>query len=276
MGTRPEDVAGLKKKYGQYGSYDQETPQQELLVAEFRISRYPITNAQFDAFVQADGYKTSAYWQEAKAHGYWRPGEVRRRFVKGSDVVEEWAAAPADYGEPFTLANHPVVGVNWWEALAYTCWLSEQLRAAGKLPAGWQVRLPSEAEWEKAARGEEGRDFPWLGRIDSDRVNYGATGIGATSAVGCFPGGASPYGVEEMSGNVWEWTRSGYEKYPYPAEGKALQQREDLAAGVSYSRVLRGGSFLDYEDYLRCAARDLDYYPYLRLDNLGFRVCASP
>ncbi|MBE2235176.1 MAG: SUMF1/EgtB/PvdO family nonheme iron enzyme, partial [Anaerolinea sp.] len=202
----------------------------------YKISRYPITNAQFDVFVQAGGYKEPDYWREAKAHGYWRPGEVRRQFLKESALVEEWSAAPADYGEPFTLANHPVVGVNWWEALAFTRWLEEQLRVAGKLPAGWQVRLPSEAEWEKAARGVDGRDFPWLGKIDPDRVNYAATGIGATSAVGCFPGGASPYHVEEMSGNVWEWTRSIYGEYPYPVEGKALQQREELAVGSSRSR----------------------------------------
>ncbi|MEI2688831.1 MAG: SUMF1/EgtB/PvdO family nonheme iron enzyme [Anaerolineae bacterium] len=195
---------------------------------DYQISRYPITNAQYDAFVQAGGYKAPGYWQEAKSHGYWRPREVRRRFVKGSDVVEEWAAAPVDYGEPFTLANHPVVGVNWWEALAFTRWLSEQLRAAGKLPAGWQVRLPSEAEWEKAARGNDARDFPWLGKIDPDRVNYGATGVGSTSAVGCFPGGASPCGAEEMSGNVWEWTRSVYDKYPYPVERQRVAAAREL------------------------------------------------
>ncbi|HRI56393.1 MAG TPA: SUMF1/EgtB/PvdO family nonheme iron enzyme, partial [Anaerolineae bacterium] len=254
-----------------------ESPQHTYNLAyDYWISRYPITNAQFGAFVQAEGYKKPAYWQEAKAHGYWRPGEVRRRFVKGSEVVEEWASAPADYGEPFSLSNHPVVGVNWWEALAFTRWLEEQLRAAGKLPSGWQVRLPSEAEWEKAARGADGRDFPWLGKIDPDRVNYGASGIGSTSAVGCFLGGASPYGVEEMSGNVWEWTRSVYDEYPYPVEGKALQQREKLAADPSYSRVLRGGSFGSYvENLLRCAARYY-YFPYLGDADLGFRVCASP
>ncbi len=253
-----------------------ESPQHTYNLAyAYKIGRYPITNAQFDVFVHADGYKTPAYWQEAKAHGYWRPGEVRRRFVKGSEVVEEWAAVPADYGDPFTLANHPVVGVNWWEALAFTRWLSDQLRAAGKLPAGWQVRLPSEAEWEKAARGDDGREYPWLGKIDPDRVNYGATGIGSTSAVGCFPGSASPYEVEEMSGNVWEWTRSVYDKYPYPAEGKALQQREDLAVGDSHSRVLRGGAF-NYLEYGLPSAARRGGFPLYGLGSFGFRVCASP
>ncbi len=242
----------------------------------YKISRYPITNAQFDAFVQAGGYAAAQVWQEAKMHGYYRDGQVRRRWYQEGKWVEEWASAPADYGEPFTLANHPVVGVNWWEALAFTRWLNEQLRAANKLPAGWQVRLPSEAEWEKAARSDDGRDFPWIGKIDPNRVNYDATGIGSTSAVGCFPGGASPYRVEEMSGNVWEWTRSLYDKYPYPAGGKALQQREDLTADDSHSRVLRGGSFgYNLESSLRCAARYRNN-PYDRGGDLGFRVCASP
>jgi formylglycine-generating enzyme required for sulfatase activity len=255
---------------------DNESPQHPYNVAyAYKIGRYPVTNAQFDAFVQAGGYKTPGYWQEAKSHGYWRPGEVQRRWYDEGKWVEEWVSAPADYGEPFTLANHPVVGVNWWEALAFTRWLTEQLRAAGKLPAGWQVRLPSEAEWEKAARGDDGRDFPWLGKIDPDRVNYNAAGIGATSAVGCFPGGASLDRVEELSGNVWEWTRSLYADYPYPAGGQALQQREALSAGDSHSRVLRGGSFANYEDGLRCAAR-FRYYPGNRSVNVGFRVCASP
>ncbi|MEZ4679776.1 MAG: SUMF1/EgtB/PvdO family nonheme iron enzyme [Caldilineaceae bacterium] len=116
-------------------AYEDEEPQHELdLPDAYWLGRYPVTNAQFAEFVAAGGYANAAYWPEAAAHGYWRDG----RFQDENQ--------PRHLGEPFTLPNHPVVGVSWYEALAYARWLTEQL------PAGWQARLPSEAEWEKAAR----------------------------------------------------------------------------------------------------------------------------
>jgi formylglycine-generating enzyme required for sulfatase activity len=260
------------------------------------MARYPVSNAQYSLFVAAGGYGHERYWPEARQAGFWRPGWFRGRWD------ESWRSGPVEFSDPFGLPNHPVVGVTWYEALAFTRWLNGYLHGKGLLTLDWAIRLPSEAEWEKAARGgwqvpaepvfrcpalglqtassliknpDDKRVYPWPGTIDLDRVNYGATGIGSTSAVGCFPGGASPCGAEEMSGNVWEWTRSVYEQYPYPVEGKALQQREDLAAGDSHSRVLRGGLFFNVVNYLRCAAR-LWYLPMLRSDNIGFRVCASP
>jgi formylglycine-generating enzyme required for sulfatase activity len=279
MGIDQEDIAVIKQKYGEPSwGFDNETPAKELFIDEFRISRYPITNAQYGSFVQKAGYETPRFWPEAKSHGYWRSGEVLRRWYDSDRgaVLEVWAAGPADHGEPFMLPNHPVVGVNWWEALAFTRWLTEQLQAVGKIEPGWQVRLPSEAEWEKAARSDDGRDFPWVGSILPTPGNYGSTGINVTSAVGCFPIGASPYGVEEMSGNVWEWTRSLYGDYPYPYGGVELHNREYLAAGVGDVRVLRGGSFADSSEYsLRTTARNWDF-PHYWHGNLGFRVCSSP
>lgn len=204
-----------------------------------------------------------------------------------------WRDRPRDFGVPYNLANHPVVGVSWYEAMAFCRWLEYQLAASDELarlqtevsdlnqqpvPA-LSLTLPSEAEWEKAARGTDGRRYPWGNEIDPNRGNYVDTQIGTTNAVGCFPGGVSPYGVEEMSGNVWDWTRSLWGedlynpsfKYPYDA----TDGREDLEVRTDIRRVLRGGAFFDNVRSVRCALRNR-YNPNFRDLGLGFRVSVSP
>jgi formylglycine-generating enzyme required for sulfatase activity len=191
------------------------------------------------------------------------------------------------------LANHPVVNVTWYDAIAYCEWLMEKLREWEGTPEPltsllrdgrkggppWRVTLPSEAEWEKAARGKDGRIYPWGDKPDPNRANYDQTGIGGTSPVGCFPDGASPYCVEELSGNVWEWTRSLWGedifkpkfKYCYtPKDG-----RENLDAGRDVRRVMRGGAFLNSEGNVRTAVcNGVDPNGWYR--HFGFRVVVSP
>ena len=185
------------------------------------------------------------------------------------------------------LPNHPVVYVSWYDALAYCEWLKARLREWPETPeplaqvlraAGWCVTLPSEAEWEKAARGSDGRRHPWGDNPDPNRANYDETGIGKTSAVGCFPGGVSPHGVEEISGNVFEWTRSlwgpAWDKSIFPYPYKPDDGREQLQAPDDIRRVVRGGAFWGDHQLARCAFRDSDARDVLCC--LGFRVVVRP
>ncbi len=119
----------------------------ETAVVDFWIGRYPVTNAQYILFIQAGGYGHDSYWREAKQAGFWRPGEFKGRYDSA------WRSGPVESREPFGLPNHPVVGVTWYEALAFTRWLTDYLCGKQLLASGWAIQLPSEAEWEKAARG---------------------------------------------------------------------------------------------------------------------------
>ncbi len=109
-------------------------------------------------------------------------------------------------GGVYDLPNHPVVWITWYEAVAFCQWLTVKLQENGELRPEQSISLPSEAQWEKAARGMNGQIYPWGDEADPNKANYEDTGIDTTSAVGCFAQGVSPYNVQDMSGNVWEWT----------------------------------------------------------------------
>ena len=204
---------------------------------DFSISRFPVTQAQFKIFVQDKGYENADWW--TKEGWQWRN--------------EQKITGPETYGSEFELSNHPVVGVSWYEVAAFANWLTDRYRKNKLLTGNVEIRLPTETEWEKAARGEGKRNFPWGDdKPDPNRANYGATHINVTSPVGCFPSGTSPYGVEEMSGNVGEWTSS--------KEGS--------------DRIIRGGSWLTAAERCRVALRNYSL-PGSRYNNLGFRLAHS-
>ena len=161
-------------------------------------------------------------------------------------------------------------GSCWFEAVAYARWLDARLREKNLLPADSTVRLPTEGEWEKAARGGDGREFPW-GRFESGRANiddtWGNAGphkVDQTTPVGVYPTGASPCGALDMAGNVWEWCLNEY----------GIPERSGIEGDAA--RVVRGGSWSYGRDSARCACR---YYfaPDDRNFDIGFRlVCVSP
>jgi formylglycine-generating enzyme required for sulfatase activity len=162
--------------------------------------------------------------------------------------------------------NHPVVHVKWTDAMEYCYWLNNMLRA--KLPWGMVLRLPTEAEWEKAARGTDGREYPWGNTFDKNRCNTEEGSKGDTTPIGSYsPQGDSPYGCADMSGNVWEWTRSLRKNYPY----NYVDRREDEKEPGS--RVLRGGSFVVDKTRVRCAYRGTSLIGILAFS--GYRICLT-
>jgi formylglycine-generating enzyme required for sulfatase activity len=210
---------------------DNEKPQHKVYLDEYWMGRYPVTVAQFRAFVEASGFQP---------------------------VIDDCLEGQDD--------DHPVVWVNWHDSRAFCEWVTGRVRAQGLAPQ--RIRLPSEAEWEKAARGTDGRDYPW-GKEKPGLIlcNFGDN-EGGTTPVGRYsPRGDSPYGCADMAGNAWEWTSSLHKDYPY----RAQDGREDPA--TSGHRVLRGGGFDDSAWLARCASRDNDY-PDVLPGFSGFRVCA--
>ena len=240
MGSTKEQATQAIKDGADKDWVECEQPQHTVELSEYSIGKYPITNREYQAFVKDAKAKPPRGWD-------------------GDQF-------PADKG------SHPVVYVSWEDTNAYCKWLSEK--------SGKQYRLPTEAEWEKAARGEDGRVYPWGDDFDPKKANTSESEIGDTSDVGKFSNndpaqsGDSPFGCADMIGNVWEWCNDWFDEKGY--EGRAGKNTKDpQGPEKGKHRVLRGGSFSDVRWLARCAVR-LGVDPDNANLSLGFRVASSP
>jgi len=243
-------------------NYKDETPQRSVYLDTFYIDKYPVTNRQFQKFVEATGYITDAEKDKIGLVVRWA-GDYEGEVVTQEDGSVSWRHPGGKGSGIAKIMDHPVVQVSWNDALAYCRW-------AGK-------RLPTEAEWEKAARGTDGRLFPWGNEAPDAkgkyRANYGkdrgkADKFEYTSPVGSFPLGASPYGVMDMSGNVWEWVADWYDENYYQISPAKNPQGPESGMG----RVLRGGSWGNRPESIRTATR-FRSEPSSGISYIGFR-CA--
>ncbi len=218
MGTSDEDIKRLQVKesdwaYEWYDNdlFDAEQPQHVVWLDAFEIAQYPVTNMEYHLFIQDTGYRLPKGWN--------------------------------GFRYPLEQALHPIVGVSKLDAMAYIEWLNQL--------TGSNYRLPSEAEWERAARGEDGRIYPWGNTFDPWRCNTAESAKKGTTPVGSYsPGGDSPCGAADMVGNVWEWTSTIYLPYPYdPSDGREEQRPDERY-------VIRGGAWYYTRKLARCSARE--------------------
>jgi formylglycine-generating enzyme required for sulfatase activity len=252
MGTSNQQIDWLvdqmdqARQWRDKGFFSREQPQHSVTLPNYCIGRYAVTVGQFRAFVDAEGYLQRRYWTDAGWQ--WRKAQARTEPSYWSD--ETWAGDE----------RLPVVGVSWYEAIAYCRWLSQV--------CGVDYRLPTEAEWEKAARGADGRLYPWGGVFDAMHCNVRGSSLQCTTPVGQYsPGGDSPFGCVDMAGNVSEWTVSQFKPYPYDgSDGRDNPEGET-------ERVTRGGSWHSPILRARTVSRGMND-PFFADNDLGFR-CAQ-
>jgi len=217
----------------------------ETISYDYWIGKYPITYAQYKVFLDdPSGYRNAQWW-----NGLHPDALEQKREGAGN---QNWK-----------IANHPAENVSWYDAMAFCAWLTARPLLDQALKSqGYLFRLPTETEWEKAARGTDGRDYPCQGEFDASKGNTSETGLRQTSTVGIFLDGASPYSVMDMSGNVWEWCVTEY------------QPRKSMPISDNTARALRGGSWNFNADFAHAACRR-NGQPHFRDHHVGFRVVFS-
>jgi formylglycine-generating enzyme required for sulfatase activity len=228
-----------------------ERPAHVVELDAYYISKYEITNREWRRFRDDAGYDDPKFWPDG------RP--VPR------DQITYWTQPDNHGGGTPDSDDYPVIGVNWDAATAYCAWLSAK--------TGKRYRLPTEAEWEKAARGADARLYPFGPTIDRERANYvGAQAYDTVMKVGALAGGASPYGAFDMAGNVLEWTQDWYDRDYYAASPRKNPRGP---AGGAY-RVVRGGSFFVEAYDLRASARSMAWPSFKAHRMIGFRPVREP
>jgi formylglycine-generating enzyme required for sulfatase activity len=261
-----------------------EQPARWIDVSEFYLQRWPVTVAEYRIFVEEErAYQRDRWWDS--------PGWnwLREHPAKIAPAGWEWQIEKA--------GNYPVTGISWWEARAYCQWYSN---VANGLPGGWTARLPTEAEWEKAARGGENlaggdlnpdprRDYPWQGGWNDNYANSSeGNWLGAATPVGCYVKGHGPYGIWDQAGNVLEWGLDWYDPAAYsksdPRDPAVTSERgvpkiatlnDRLQSVLALCRVARGGSWTTGARQCRVSFRHR-LEPSHRQDIVGFRCAASP
>ena len=235
IGTPDEQVKYLLLREDWANEWDSrnmvmaEQPAHTVDLAAYSIGQHPVTNLEYRPFIWSTGYKAPRHW--------------------------------VNFDIPKGLEEHPVVNVSWHDAIAYCVWLKQQ--------TGLTYRLPTEAEWERAARSTDGRIYPWGADFDAWRCNTAENNRRDTTPLHMYvPGGVSVDGVQDMAGNVYEWTASILRPYPYVAG----DGREDPQADGK--RVVRGGSWYYSRKLARCAARE-SLLPSYTSTGLGFRLALT-
>jgi formylglycine-generating enzyme required for sulfatase activity len=263
--TRTSEIDGMMQVFVPGGdfamgsdtsTYANERPVHTVTLDSFWIDQTEVTNAMFGAFVAQTGYQTDA--ETTGASSVYNPDTDKNELVPGTD----WQHPLGPGSSLADLAQHPVVHVSWNDAQAYCQW-------AGR-------RLPTEAEWEKAARGTDGWTYPWGNDFDGTRLNFADVTLGAfwgdsnfddgfqlTAPVGNYPAGASPYGALDMSGNVWEWVNDWVDEAYYQSSPSIPHRARRFVARYR-RRAARGLPRLDQSWGYR-------YYSWVSLCALGMR-----
>ena len=250
----PAPFAWIKIPAGQVTIKDKVYP-----VAPFAIAKYPLTNAQFAPFIEAGGYKEKKWWTEAGWEAREQGWDWNSKESKWKPTGQPWTEPRYWTDKKWTGKDQPVVGVSWYEAVAYCVWLSEQ--------SGQKIMLPAEAQWQYAAQGDDGREYPWGKEWDCQRCNNSVKPCDSkgTTLVTAYEGkakGDSPFGVVDMAGNVWEWCLTEYESGSNERSGTNV-------------RVLRGGSWFNYDPASFRVSYRGRYDPGLRHGDVGIRLALS-